>query len=176
MPGKTPYFRCATGMFEPESPCADVSVGKLILETTILMSLQCEMEHMVNDTRNSIATGHTRICPLEQHAQFNKEIIKHKTEKSILFEQYDSGKIDSLRFFAKNQEISMRINNLYEKQKVLKKEFQKPQNIKATKTEAPDRYNAPQSLSREILTMLVKEIYIFPDDRMEIVWDFCDTN
>lgn len=170
---KNPSFYCKTRNCSPQAECASIRISKEELQTGILTAIKAEM-HLILQTEKMIAEG------ISQEEVINKQIEclhmkkrKSKQEQFILFERFTDGKLVKEDFNIKKQCVANRIAELNRYQADL---IEKLKNLEQEKGynlhEHLGKYACANTLTREILIELIREIKVFPDNRIEIVWNF----
>lgn len=171
IPCKNTYFRCATGKVEPDSLCAQIQIEKKELEQAVLSGLKSQIQ-LLNHGQSSGEAAEQENTISQKLENLNIEIGKCKSEQVFLFEQFAGGVINREQFVLEKQEIAKRLSEFQTERESLLLQLQSVMQPKQTSDKDLGRYAFTESLSRELLTELVKEIRIHPDHRIEIIWNF----
>lgn len=171
IPSKNAYFRCSTGKLDPTSLCTQIRVEKKELEQAVLSSLKAQIQLMQNvqaleeSAKQEVSIGQTL-------GLVNDEIGKCKSGQLILFEQFAGGIINREQFTVEKKKIAERLLELQAEHENLLQQLQSVTPPQQMKKQDLGRYAFAETLSRELLLELVREIRIQPDNSIEIVWNF----
>lgn len=168
-PSKEPYFYCPTRDNAPDYACAKVWLDKVDLEKTILSTLQMQIR-LLNECTYKQETSTDGIC--NQIELMQTELTKYKSEQILLFEKFAANRLDRQQFLSYKENISAKIDEIIQKKKLLSIKLQNIENLEQTSILNFKKYAFTSTLTRNMLDELVQKIRVFPDNTIEIVWNF----
>lgn len=105
--------------------------------------------------------------------QLKTETDKCKAKQVILFERFADGKMDRQRYLAEKEVSVKKMAMLTSDTEQLTFQLQTLDQKAASPTgKALGKYACAETLTRELLLELVKEIHVSGADTIEIVWNF----
>jgi DNA invertase Pin-like site-specific DNA recombinase len=105
---------------------------------------------------------------------FQKEIGLLKKERLKEYMRLSKDEIPESQFEQNRDSINQQIENIESSIKMLQTKAITQKEL--TFNSALQRYVGIEELNRDIVDDLIKEIYIYPDSRLEIVWKFSDNS
>ncbi|WP_373265157.1 recombinase family protein [Hungatella hathewayi] len=167
---KNPYFRCATGRFQPDSLCVEIGIERKGLEQTVLSSMKYQIQ-LILEEKSSDKTG-SEITIRQKLEKLDGQMGKYKFNQMILFERFADDMIDREQFTVEKKKIAEQISTLQAEKEELLGQLQKVEKSEQLEEHDLGRYAFVETLSRDLLETLVKEIRILPDHVIEINWNF----
>lgn len=169
---KNPYFRCSTGRFQPDSLCSGIRIEREELEQTILSSLKNQIQLL--QTEKSLDKSDSGMRNSHSLEEFNEETGKCKARQRLLFERFASGLVDREQYALEKDRITRRLSELQMEKETFLQQLQTVKQSEQVEEYDLGRYAfvETETLSRELLTALVREVRIWPAHVIEIVWNF----
>ena len=164
IPCRIPYYRCSTGRYEPDSPCAHIRVERNDLELTVIAGLK----HQIQLARTE--NPHDTVSQKPEMA--DTQMQKYKSEQFTAFEQFADGRLERDKFLAYKKELAQQMEQVTHQKEPL---LEQPPCMEAS-GQNPfidlGKYAFAKTLTRGMLEELVKQILVLPDDTLEIIWSF----
>ncbi len=167
---KNAYYYCGTKKFDPTTPCENIKLFETDLEQVVLAALNIQIGLL--ESNKSVLGGKKQEESIEQSMTDCEKELKALSKKSIyLFEQFADEKISIEDYKAKKSINDQAIQNTKKHLQNLQSELQ----MLMTQNENSNslsKYKFVDKLTREMVLELVREIKVYEDNRIEIVWNF----
>lgn len=169
----TPHYYCMTGKNAPDMPCAEVKVDKAELGRIVLSSLHSMLQLIAQTEVSSCENGSVEGHIHKRLDQLKTETDKCKAEQVILFERFADGKMNRQSYLAEKQVSANRSVELTADVEKLTIQLQ-DLDLKAVPPAGKDlgKYAFAETLTREMLVEVIKEIRVSGTDTIQIVWNF----
>lgn len=178
--GNTSTYRCVTKTFASEFSCYDGAIPECDIEQAILILLQKASSALMDlEVANRVQQTHT-----DRLEEVEKLLIKNAAEIRRLngvrmekYEAYKNGSLTRAEFIAMKEKLDFQTEQLSAEQERQQKELYA---LRCTSSEQPDstallKQFAPfETLTREIVTTFIHQIYICQDGSLRIEWKFDD--
>lgn len=125
---------------------------------------------LLNECTYKQETSTDGIC--NQIELMQTELTKYKSEQILLFEKFAANRLDRQQFLSYKENISAKIDEIIQKKKLLSIKLQNIENLEQTSILNFKKYAFTSTLTRNMLDELVQKIRVFPDNTIEIVWNF----
>ena len=171
IPCKIPYYRCATGRYEPDSPCAHIRIARNDLELAVITGLKHQIQLV--QTENPHGNVEEQESTISQKLEkADTEIKKYKSEQITAFEKFADGRLERNQFLAYKEELAQQIEQITRQKEQLLEQLQCIEASSQTQLIDLGKYAFVKTLTRGMLEELVKQILFFPDNTLEIIWNF----
>lgn len=169
---KEPCYRCATRRFVTFCECKDVRINEQQLKDFVLSEIQRQIRvFVIEEIKNGKPDNNSFQVEVES---IEKQLKQLDCKKTLLFENLADGKLTKEDFKEKTAELCEKKIALEEEKMEL---LQKLNSIYASEDNVPKelgKYAGIQELSRQLVAELIQRIKVFPDNSLEIVWNFKD--
>lgn len=174
--GKNSYYFCPTGKWDNESVCTSIKLIETDLETVVLASIKMQIQLFLQSEPQPIRAENEIKRLNRLIADCIEDIERSRTMQVMAFESFADGHLSREAYTSLKQELSEKIAELTGRLSSLNDDLIALQSESSDSPPAGDleRYLGSKRLTREMLTVLVKEIRIWRDNRIEIVWNFMD--
>lgn len=169
-----PTFYCRHSQANESSPCHNLRIDSEELEQVIFQTLKAQL-----DTVLSISVDGS-ICldaVAAEHTEYEKQIEALEDSKQSLFEQYVMSEIDVETY--KSEKVAydaaiLKAKNAYAAISAQAKKKQEEQARQSSRTEIGKAITDTESLTPELVNLLIEKVYVFPDKRIEITFKVRD--
>lgn len=169
---KEPCYRCATRRFVTFCECKDVRINEQQLKDFVLSEIQRKIRLFVFQDMNKGRIQNNSYEVEIEHIE--RQIKQLDCKKTSLFENLADGKLSKENFKEKTAELSEKKIALDEEKMELLKKLN---STYAGEDDTPKdfgKYAGIQELSQQLVAELIQKIKVFPDNSLEIVWNFKD--
>lgn len=171
---KRPYFVCRRSQAAENGPCHDLKVDALELEQAIFQTIKAQLEAVLSIRKDGSISLDTVVA---ERTEYEKQIEALEDSKQSLFEQYIMGEIDVGNY--KSQKASydaaiLKAKNARAAIAAQAKKKKEEQNRQSSRTEIAKAITDAESLTPELVSLLIEKVYIFPDKRIEIAYKVND--
>ena len=174
---KNDYFYCKSRNHNPTGECTTIKIYKSDLIKVILSSICFEVEKIVKHDKDS-----TKIASLEEQITNSLKLLQDenarcRNNKLALYEQYNRGAISKDEFLQHKQYISNHVMENENKKNTMMEKLNN-HNKEQFNSEHKDlgKYVFVTELTRPMLVELLREIKVYSDNRIDIVWNFKNSN
>ncbi len=171
---KHPYFHCRRSQAYETGPCHDLRIDAEELEQVILRTLKAQLEAVLSiGTDGSICLDEVAAEPTESE----KQIEALEDSKQSLFEQYVMGEIDVETYKSEKAACDaaiLKAKNAYAAIAAQAKKKQEEQARQSSRAEVAKAITNAESLTPELVNLLIEKVYVFPDKRIEIAYKIKD--
>ena len=171
---KRPFYMCRHSTADVNSRCRDVRADAAGLEEAVLLTLKKQLEILLPVHEDG--TIHLEATAAKC-SEYEKQLEALKDQKQALFERYLLGQIELDTYKSEkavyDPEI-LKVKNAYAAvtaQEKLKREEQARQ---SSRQEIVHSIAAADVLTSELTNLLIEKVYVFPDNRIEIVYKIHD--
>ena len=171
---KNDYFYCQSRNYNPSAECGTIKIYKSDLLKAVLSSICLEVEKFV---KQDIDIG--KVLSLEDKINSQLKLLqtenaRYKADKLAVYEKYSKQTISKDEFLQYKQRIADKILENEEKKSSLIEQLNNYHQLNSNKDLG--KYGVITELNRPMLTELVKEIKVYSDNRIDIVWNFTETH
>lgn len=160
-------FKCRHSAKLTDMPCYGLSIPKADLESIVFDTINAQIKCAfgVDDLQ---ADEKLTSAPDEEH---EKKICFLQDSKRELYEQFVLGELDAEGYKEKKAELDVKlayeqsIRSAIAEQALAEREEQE---IVRQKKKIADELNAADGLTKSLVDLLIKRVYVFPDNRIEI--------
>ena len=171
---KRPYFHCRRSQAYETGPCHDLKLDAKELEQVIWGTLKAQLETVLSiGADGSICLDAVAAEPTE----YKKQIEALEDSKQSLFEQYVMGEIDVETYKTEKAACDaaiLKTKNAYAAISAQAKKKQEEQARQSSRTEIAKAFTDVESLTPELVDLLIEKVYVFPDKRIEIAYKVQD--
>ena len=171
---KRPFYMCRHSTADVNSRCRDVRADAAGLEEAVLFTLKKQLEILLPVHEDG--TIHLEATAAKC-SEYEKQLEALKDQKQALFERYLLGQIELDTYKSEkavyDAEI-LKVKNAYAAvtaQAKLKREEQARQ---SSRQEIVHSIAEADVLTSELTDLLIEKVYVFPDNRIEIVYKVHD--
>lgn len=171
---KRPFYMCRHSTADVNSRCRDVRADVAGLEEAVLLTLKKQLEILLPVHKDG--TIHLEATAAKC-SEYEKQLEALRDQKQSLFERYLLGQIEldtyKLEKAVYDAEI-LKVKNAYAAvtaQAKLKREEQARQ---SSRQEIVHSIVEADVLTSELTDLLIEKVYVFPDNRIEIVYKIHD--
>ena len=171
---KRPFYMCRHSTADVNSRCRDVRADVAGLEEAVLLTLKKQLEILLPVHKDG--TIHLEATAAKC-SEYEKQLEALKDQKQALFERYLLGQIELDTYKSEkavyDAEI-LKVKNAYAAvtaQAKLKREEQARQ---SSRQEIVHSIVEADVLTSELTDLLIEKVYVFPDNRIEIVYKVHD--
>lgn len=168
--GKCKRYYCSYKKYTDENNCFQGNIDENDLVDFITKTIMTELQKTVDIEKVQEK--------LSAKLKENEKIIKglqqkieaQKRKKLDDYLMLTKGELTETEFISKREKIDMKIAEYEKSKNELKKETVSYEDL--SMLDLFGKYIGTKELNREVIQDLIKEIYVYPDKRIEIVWDF----
>lgn len=171
---KQPFYMCRHSAADVNSRCRDVRADAAGLEEAVLLTLKKQLEVLLPVHEDG--TIHLEATAAKC-SEYEKQLEALKDQKQALFERYLLGQIE-LDTYKSDKAVYdaeiLKVKNAYAAvtaQAKLKREEQARQ---SSRQEIVHSIAEADVLTSELTEPLIEKVYVFPDNRIEIVYKVHD--
>ena len=177
-------WRCTTHRYDTDAICKDVRIKDASLSDIVLRSIQMQMR-ILDTTVTKIRRKQRLVKSEEQVLQeecrrLRQKIEGFEDEKMERYEQYLSGKLSKEAFLKIKSEIAAEAETAKAQYTIAENRL--TQIVDQLRTQEHQISNGQRytehanvsQLDRQLLQLLVKQITVFPEGRIRIIWNFND--
>jgi len=174
-----PYYMCCSHIDSGKGKCLSDTIYRSAITEVVLMALKTEMLMALSkkkqaDKFNLMLSGENENISGEIK-KLKDKVLRLKSSKETLFEEFTDGKIDKEQFVSKKTEYNALIEDT--EAKILKLSGELNDNsLSIRKSEKYDVLNAFDNLTEltPAIVSLVKDIIVYDGERIEVIFDFAD--
>lgn len=167
---------CARGYFlKEECECRSVKAKESYLDEIVLRDLKAKLQRVMDAEELKLDVNGDKAAGVDLLHSLRSALESAKKAKQILFEKLADRSIDRESFKKKKQDYDVEIAELEQKisdvnmaeQLSRDSEDESVERIETAKT-----FLEVTEMTEEMWEKFVKDIFLYPDDRMEIQWNF----
>ncbi|MCM1335644.1 MAG: recombinase family protein [Bacteroides sp.] len=161
------HFKCRHSAKLPDMPCNGLSIPRDDLERVVFDTINAQVKCVFGV--GDLQTDTVLNTALEE--EHEKKIRFLQDSKRELYEQYVLGELDAETYKAKKAELDVKLT--YERNvraavaEQAQAEREEHENAQRRKKIA-DELQAADGLTKSLVGLLIKRVYVFPDNRIEI--------
>lgn len=168
-----PCYVCRTDRYKPDIGCPQDKIGEKELEQAVLASIRT----MAQLVRGAVQAKQRQSAKDTRHNQrLDRQIKAHQNsiqmrqqEKMAAFEDMVSGKVSAEDYQHKRGQCEKHIQRLESKIKELE-DAKRQAKVEELSADSILPYTNVRTLTRELVDLLIQNIYIFSSTSIEIVW------
>lgn len=171
---KQPYFHCRRSQAYETGPCHNLKINAEELEQVIFQTLKAQLKAIL-----SIGADGS-ICldaVAAERTEYEKQIEALEDSKQALFEQYVMGEINVETYKSEKAACDaaiLKTRNAYAVIAAQVKKKQEEQARQSSRTEIAKAISDADSLTPELVNLLIEKVYVFPGNRIEIAYKIQD--
>ena len=170
-PATVPLYRCYNTDSDVNAPCHKIKYTASEIDEAVLAVIRKTAEVVLNVTE---LDGLSLKCDSgREQTDIKSRIAEINTTRQQHYESYILRKIDRVEFLKLKNECSVEIDRLEKQVAAVKAESQSRADMLTTRTIA-EQAIAETVAHKEIVDALIDKVFIFPDNRIEIVWKIAD--
>ena len=177
-------WRCTTHRYDTEAPCKDIRIKDSSLTDIVLRSVQMQM-HILDANITQIRRKQHLVKSEEQVLQdecrkLRQKIESYEDEKMERYEQYLSGDLSKEAFLQAKTKIASAVEAAKAQYTIAESMLTNLTNqIRTQESQISNgqRYSEHakvNKLDRQLIQLLIRQITVFPDGRIKILWNFND--
>lgn len=177
-------WRCTTHRYDIESPCKEVKIKDAFLTDIVLRSIQMQM-HVLDANVTRIRRKQRLVKSEEQVLQdecrkLRQTIERYEDEKMERYEQYLSGDLSKEAFLQAKAQITSAAEAAKAQYTIAENRLAdltnqiRTQESQIASGQKYSEHTKVTKLDRQMLQLLIKQIIVFPEGRIKIVWNFND--
>ena len=177
-------WRCTTHRYDTDAICKDVRIRDSSLSDIVLRSIQMQMR--ILDANVTKIRRKQRLVKSEEQVlqeecrRLRQKIEGFEDEKMERYEQYLSGELSKEAFLKAKSQIAVEAETAKAQYTIA--ESRLAQIIDQLRTQEHQISNGQRyteharvsRLDRQLLQLLVKQITVYPEGRIRIIWNFSD--
>lgn len=167
--GRNPYFYCPSAPAMPWLACRDIRLEEQGLEEKLLEAIKEKAQPQEKDTEKPVADEAGRLQDEARKCQ--SETARYKTMLAALYEDYAEGRISKEKYLSDKKGMAARQEETAARLLELSEQLAQVQEHPIRQDADPVKYKMADSLTREMLVELVKEIRVSGTDTIEIQWN-----
>ena len=174
---KNHSFRCQYTRVDKSSPCYGLRIAETELENMIYDILTKQAQVILN--LDNLADAKLLDMQIAKQAEGNKQVRACMEQKRILHERLLLQEISIEDYKSQKDEIDVDLKRLKQLQSVISAQtaqMQMDEKIKNARTKLAREISSTAGLTTELADTLIDRVYVYPGNRLEIVWkmkDFC---
>ena len=171
---KRPYFVCRRSQAAENGPCHDLKVAAEELEQVIFQTIKAQLEAVLSIRTDGSICLDTVVA---ERTEYEKQIEALEDSKQSLFEQYIMGEIDVATYKSEKAACDaaiLKAKNAYAAIAAQAKKKKEELNRQSSRTEVAKAITDAESLTPELVNLLIEKVYVFPDKRIEIMYKVQD--
>ena len=171
---KHPYFVCRRSQPAENGPCHDLKVDAEELEQVIWGTIKAQLEAVLSIREDGSISLDTVVA---ERTEYEKQIEALEDSKQSLFEQYIMGEIDVATYKSEKAACDaaiLKAKNAYAAIAAQAKKKKEEQNRQSSRTEVAKAITDAESLTPELVSLLIEKVYVFPGKRIEIAYKVQD--
>lgn len=175
---------CATRRYDTSAACKDVRANDALLTGIVLRSIQVQtklLDSRIKYVRQSKRMKKTEEQVLQEECKrLRKEIEDCQTEKMEHYERFVSGELSKNDFLTLKSDISVQeeaakaqLNLAQNKLNLLNDQMQ-GQALQIFSGQKYVEVKEAEELTADLVKLMVKQITVFPDGHIKIIWNYND--
>lgn len=169
---KEPCFRCATRRFVTFCECKDVRINEQQLKDFVLSEIQRKIRLFVFQDMNKGKIQNNSYKVEIEHIE--RQIKQLDCKKTSLFESLADGKLSKEDFKEKTAKLSHKKSDFEHEKTALLQKLNATFVVEDNAAKHLGKYVGVQVLTQQLVAELIQRINVFPDNSLEIVWNFID--
>jgi len=176
-PYRNPVFYCRHSHVDENAPCHGLTIPENELEATLYEVLSKQAQIILN--LNSLSNAGQSDMQLAKQSEYCNRINDCILKKGFLYEQFLAEEITMEEYKAQKAVIDNEHNRLKQLRSALSEQMAQLQmdaKAKYARTKLAHDITAAERLTDSLADSLLERIYVYPGNRVEIVWkmkDFC---
>lgn len=171
--GKRIKFSCPYKKYTDNNDCFQGLIAEDDLAEFLITIIKNELQYTI-DISKTQKQANKLLKKIENSIQrIEKEIADEKKKKLAEYIKYTKDELSEDEFVRNRRAIDDKINQLSEKIQNIK--YQSLSKEEANVLNLFGRYTGTDEINSDMVHDLIKAIYIYPDRRIEIVWNYRDT-
>ena len=167
---KKPYYRCISKKTMPSCACSGILLDEENLKTAVFQSIKIQIALITE--QQTAKTVKLRFANLKKLAiSLENELTRVKSEQMMAFEKFADSKLTLEEFKHTKAGYDKKACELQDDLKKLHTEQQAIEECDDNSLSL-GKYHIASTLTRDMLIELVKEIKVYEDSSIEIVWNF----
>ncbi|MCI8403365.1 MAG: recombinase family protein [Clostridia bacterium] len=171
--GKRRKFACSYKKYTDENECFEGLIAEDDLAEFLIETINKELQRTIDISKTQERADKLLKKSERVINMIEKEINDEKKRKIAEYIKYTKDEINEEEFVRNRVKIDEKINELLEKIKNIKYQSLSKEDAKILNLFG--RYTGKDKINSDMVHDLIKAIYIYPDRRIEIVWNFGDT-
>jgi DNA invertase Pin-like site-specific DNA recombinase len=175
VPRKVRAFYCRYTKSIESAECHKLEIGEQELENLLYETISKQAKIIMSVERTDVSSGFR--LKTAQQAEYGKSIEKCRDEKRSLYEKLILGELDAAGYMTKKAEIDAELGHLTRVVAGLNAETSA---MSAAKSAGDDMRElagtalGENKLTRPLVDLLIDKVYVYPDNRVEIMWRVAD--
>lgn len=168
-------FICSHTQADENAPCHGLKVEETELESVIYAILNKQAQ-IILGAADVDSVGSAGALSTE-HAEYSKQISGIQEQKRVLFERLILHELSEQEYREKKTALDAELARLQETRAVLSTQLSQQQASKQTKSvneKLAQEVMGVERLSSDLVATLIDRVYVYPRQRIEIVWKVVD--
>lgn len=181
-PRKIPYYKCSRYLYDDQCLCYRGKINEAAVLDVLLVSIQ-QQAALANKVEKLVSKAATKsekeISTILQEIRKAQQAIERLNAFKVEeYEKYLDGKVSKDNYLKAKEKLSLEMEKATKQVSKMEAEYE-IQNLKKKDSENQfvEHFKGKQKikeLSRELVTELVDSIYVFDENRIEIVWKYAE--
>ena len=174
-PIKNPIYRCRYTKASPDADCFNMTVRENDIDKLLMTVIRKQLKALLNiDETCDLAMLDMRTA---EQRERQTEISQFEDEKQRLYEKFVLQEISKDEYRGQKSALDEKLNLLHQKHSVSKEKFERIESTvkrhETLKTVAEEvRYK--HGLTQALVDALIERVNIFPNNHIEIQWEFVE--
>lgn len=169
-------FICARGFFlKDDGGCREIKAKEAYLDELVLRYLKIRLQRVLDEEQMKLNNGGEKASEADKIYSLERALESAKKAKQVLFEKLADRSIDRETFKAKKVEQDEVINDLEQKisdARMAEKLVTDEHDDAKEKIETAKTFLDLTEMTDEAWDTFIDEVIVYPDDRVEIRWNF----
>ena len=174
-PRKVRAFVCRYTRVDERAECRNLEIGEQELENLLFEIINKQAQIIMNV--DGLGDTAELSVKSEQKSEYEKQINNIHDKKQVLYERLISGELDTAAYKAEKVELDAELSRLNRTFDALKAETAVLSAAAASGDELrklADTALGANTLSRQLVELLIDKVYVYPGNHVEIVWKVAD--
>lgn len=168
-------FYCRYTLPLETAECHRLEINEAALEEMLYVVIEKQAQVILNVERLDYTSGFQ--LKTEQQAEYGKLIAKCRDDKRLLYEKLILGELDAAGYKAKKNAIDVELDRLNRALNSLNAEATAISAAKSSDDELRKLAETAMNdskLTRPLVDVLIDKVYVYPGNKVEIVWKVAD--
>jgi hypothetical protein len=168
------YFFCLHSRIDKSYDCHGLMIYENELETSIFEIIKKQAEIFLNLDKLSVC-NELLESQSAKISEYDKRIQEIHNNKRFLYEQFINNDIDGEVYKTKKVQLDTELNNVKRLHSSVSDEIRQSKAVKDESGEIiriAEEVKITDSLTRSLVEALIDNVYVYPGERIEIMWRF----
>lgn len=169
---KEPCYRCVTRKYVTFCECKDIRIDERQLKVYVLSEIQRQVRLFISE---NIKSGKPQSNGLQDKIEhIEKKLKQLDLKRTSLFESLADGKLSKDKFKQTTTELNEQKKSLESEKTSILQKLNISYEVEDNLLKDLGKYAGVQELTGSLVSELIQTIKVFPDNSLEIVWNFKD--